>query len=113
MINILLEARKGNVKDDLEVPETGFATVKEYLQADNKLTLSNLDITAQTLIFFIGGFETVSKSMGFVAYELAVNPHIQEKLIKEIDQVLTICENKLTYEALMKMKYLDMVISGI
>lgn len=75
--------------------------------------LSNLDIAAQALIFFFAGFETVSALMCFMAYELAINPDIQQRLREEIEETLENCNGELTYEALLKMKYLDMVVSGI
>lgn len=50
--------------------------------------------------------------MCFMAYELAVNTDIQDRLRKEIEETNEQCAGTLTYEALMKMKYMDMVASG-
>ena len=36
-------------------------------------------------IFLIAGYETTSTALGFTAYDLAVNPRVQEKLQEEID----------------------------
>lgn len=47
-----------------------------------------------------------------MAYELALNEDIQKKLQEEIDTTLMKCNGKITYDALIKMKYLDMVVSG-
>lgn len=71
-----------------------------------------MDIAAQALIFFFAGFDSVTSAMAFVAYELAVNPEIQKKLRVEIEETNSECDGKLTYEALMRMKYMDMVVSG-
>ncbi|KAF5288092.1 hypothetical protein FQA39_LY15517 [Lamprigera yunnana] len=49
--------------------------------------------------------------MSFMAYGLALNSDVQKKLQNEIDETLTNCQGKLTYEALHKMKYMDMVVS--
>lgn len=65
------------------------------------------------MIFFIAGFESVTSVMTFMAYELAINPDIQERLRDEIEATQTECAGKLTFECLMKMKYMDMVVSGI
>lgn len=77
---------------------------------------SNDEITGQALLFFLAGFESISASTCFIAYELAINPDVQKTLQDEIDEV---CEDlkqsgqKLVdYERLHKMKYLDMVVSG-
>jgi cytochrome P450 family 9 len=71
------------------------------------------DLTAQCLIFFFAGFDTISNLMTFVAYELAMNPDIQERLRQEVDEVQEELNGKpLKYEILQGMKYLDCVISG-
>lgn len=38
------------------------------------------------MIFIFAGYETTSSSLGFLAYSLATNPHIQKKLQEEIDK---------------------------
>ncbi|CAG9824140.1 unnamed protein product [Phaedon cochleariae] len=115
VIHLLMEARKGiQQKEESNVPDTGFATVQEadLGKAGGAVKeITNLDITAQALIFFFAGFDTVSSLMCFMAYELAVNPDIQTRLRQEIRETLDECNGKLTYEALLKMKYMDMVVS--
>ncbi|GJQ77436.1 hypothetical protein Trydic_g20834, partial [Trypoxylus dichotomus] len=117
MINQLLDVRKGKTYADSseEVIDTGYATVQESsIHSTNnsaKQKLSDLDIAAQALVFFFAGFDSVATLMSFLGYELAVNPDIQQKLQQEIDETLLQCNGNLTYEALMKMKYMDMVVS--
>ncbi|KAF5279688.1 hypothetical protein FQA39_LY18237 [Lamprigera yunnana] len=116
MIHLLMEARKGKQElDDNSTVDTGFAAVEEskvhHVDHKRQIELSDEDITAQALIFFLGGFETASTLMCFITYELALNSEVQEKLQKEIDETLAECNGKLTYEALHKMKYMDMVVS--
>lgn len=50
--------------------------------------------------------------MTFALYELALNPDVQEKMREEVNAVLKKHDNKLTYEAMLEMKYLQMVIDG-
>lgn len=64
------------------------------------------------MVFFFGGFDSVTTIMAFLAYELAVNPDPQRKLREEILETNKKCNGKLTYDALMKMRYMDMVVSG-
>ncbi|CAG9818063.1 unnamed protein product [Phaedon cochleariae] len=79
---------------------------------DNSLRkLEDDDILSQSMIFFLGGFDTVSKLLGFLCYELAINKEVQDKLRKEILDVIKKNDGKHTYDAIMKMEYLDMVIS--
>ncbi|XP_013171919.1 PREDICTED: cytochrome P450 9e2-like [Papilio xuthus] len=115
MIHLLMEAKKGNLKhENGKDTDAGFATVEEsaigkknvdYVWNDN-------DLVAQVLLFFIGGFDTVSTVMSFALHELAVNPEVQEKLHQEIKEHH---ENngKIDFDAVNELKYLDMVISEV
>ncbi|KAK5641864.1 hypothetical protein RI129_010411 [Pyrocoelia pectoralis] len=115
MIHLLLEARKGRaIRDEPEMAKTEFAAVEEsniHHGKPPKLELTDEDITAQALIFFLGGFITSSTLLSFMSYELAVNPEVQEKLQAEIDQTLNEYDGSLTYNTLQTMKYMDMVVS--
>lgn len=57
-------------------------------------------------------FETSSTTMMFTLYELALNPDVQEKLREHIRSVLSKYNDEVTYEAMLDMKYLQMVIDG-
>ncbi|XP_017770242.1 PREDICTED: cytochrome P450 9e2-like [Nicrophorus vespilloides] len=87
MLNLLMEARE---KDGISI--------------------SDLEITSQCLVFFLAGFESTSSMMCFTSYELAVNPDIQERIRKEIETVHRKF-GKLTYEAIKELKYLDTVLN--
>ncbi|RZC39558.1 p450 domain containing protein, partial [Asbolus verrucosus] len=117
MINLLLEPRKCGIRngESQSVQDTGFATVEESeitkAPAATKQQITDLDITAQALVFFFGSFDSVSALMCFMLYELGINPDVQEKLKQEVDETAEKCNGKLTYEALTRMKYMDMVVS--
>jgi cytochrome P450 len=74
--------------------------------------LDDEDIIAQSLLFFLAGFDTASTLMCFASHLLAVHPDVQTRLQEEIDKTLKEHEGKLTYEVIHSMKYLDMVVSG-
>ncbi|CAH1987051.1 unnamed protein product [Acanthoscelides obtectus] len=115
MIHLLMEARKGETKQEEDnVIDTGFSTVQESNALKGKASpveITNQDIASQVMIFFFGGFDSVSNLMCFMAHELAENPDVQDRLRDEIMQTTNACNGKLTYEALLKMKYMDMVVS--
>ena len=63
--------------------------------------------------FFISiGFETSSSTSSFALYNLSLNQDLQEKTREEIQKVIKNHDGKITYEAIMEMKYLQMVIDG-
>ncbi|KAF5296481.1 hypothetical protein FQR65_LT01470 [Abscondita terminalis] len=93
MIHLLLEEKRNRTENN---------------EVEN---IADVDITAQALAFFFAGVESVSSLMCFTAYELAVNSDIQKRLQKEIDDTLRECDGKITFKALSKMEYIDMVLS--
>nr|UZE89951.1 cytochrome P450 CYP9GN2 [Chrysoperla zastrowi sillemi] len=106
MVHLLIEARKEQKK------------VIQQKQAQNedvsvltKNLLTNEDIVAQGFIFFFAGYGNVAVILSFAAYELAVHPEIQKRLQDEISHVLNENNGQLDYDAIKKMKYLDMVLS--
>ncbi|KAF2903665.1 hypothetical protein ILUMI_02506 [Ignelater luminosus] len=110
MIHLLREAQKGRLSNDMENSEDNY-TGTFKTDGDKKAVITDDDIVCQAAIFFFGGYDTVGSLLCNLVYELAINPDAQDKLIEEVDETLTACNGKITYEALMKMKFLDMVIS--
>ncbi|XP_031354343.1 cytochrome P450 9e2-like [Photinus pyralis] len=104
LIHLLMEARKGKLKRD-HSPDNQIAAVSEHFEVTDDI------MTAQAVVFFMAGFDTSSTAMSYTTYELALNYDIQQRLIDEVDRTFEACDGKLTYDLLMGMKYLDMVIS--
>ncbi|EFN71133.1 Cytochrome P450 6k1 [Camponotus floridanus] len=69
------------------------------------------DLLAQAVVFFTGGYETSSTTMAFTLYELALQPEIQDKLRKEILDALDKNDDTITYDMILSLPYLDMVVS--
>lgn len=89
MIQLLMEAKK---------------------DANEKWT--NDEIVAQCFIFFFAAFENNASLICITAYELLNNPEIQQRLYEEIkDTEESLKGGQLSYDAVMKMKYMDMVVS--
>ncbi|KAF7285756.1 cytochrome P450 6k1-like isoform X2 [Rhynchophorus ferrugineus] len=80
------------------------------LQQKREKNMSDYALLAQAIQFFLAGFETISTTMSFFLYEMAIHPEIQERLRKEI--LKSISENGgISYEAVQDMKYLNMCLS--
>ncbi|XP_030758710.1 cytochrome P450 9e2-like [Sitophilus oryzae] len=116
MIHLLMQARTGELQEENTNENAGFATVEEIEKEkrfSQKVELADNVIAAQALAFFFAGFETSATVLSFISYELAIKPEIQKKLHQEIDETLLKNSGKLDYEAVLKMKYLDQVISEV
>uniref|UniRef100_U5ENJ2 Putative cytochrome n=1 Tax=Corethrella appendiculata TaxID=1370023 RepID=U5ENJ2_9DIPT len=68
------------------------------------------EIFAQSILFFIAGFETTATSTSFCLYELAKNPEYQEKARQSIAETIK-KHNELSYEAINDMHYLEQCIN--
>jgi len=67
---------------------------------------------AKGFVFLVAGYETSSTTWTFILYVLARHPEIQQSLREEILQVLSKHDNKLTYDGIQGVVYLDRVVSG-
>ncbi|KFB49805.1 hypothetical protein ZHAS_00017823 [Anopheles sinensis] len=117
MVHLLMQARKGTLQREMErEAHESFATAYESESLHNTEVpsgmLNETAMVAQCIIFFVAGFDAVANAMTFVAYELAVAQAIQQKLYDEILATHEALDGKsVTYDALQKMHYLDMVVS--
>ncbi|XP_058064822.1 probable cytochrome P450 9f2 [Anopheles bellator] len=120
MIELLMQAKKGSLKhqqaDEPQVAAEGFATVEESQIGrrahDRRWTDSEL--VAQAFIFFFAGYETISWTISFALYELAIAEDIQQKLfleLREAESSLGDGGEDISYEKLQSLRYLDMVVS--
>jgi cytochrome P450 family 3 subfamily A len=53
-----------------------------------KRFLTAAEIFSQSAMFLVAGYETTATTLNYIAYNLAFNPDVQDKLIDEVDQVL-------------------------
>lgn len=117
MIQILMELRSGKLNhqnSESNIDDASFATVEgtNVGKVHVKRSWTDDEIVAQCVLFTLAGMETTPNLMGFLAYELAVNQDIQNKMYEEIQAVNTTLNGaRLTYGTLVKLKYMDQVIS--
>ncbi|CAL8086096.1 unnamed protein product [Orchesella dallaii] len=109
---LLVEARKGELKamgsDELDDFEKE-SQLQNKGNSQSSMYLTDEIIVAQGISFFFGGISTITSFLTFLAYALAVHQDIQEKLRKEVSQIVKE-DGTFDYDELAKLKYLDMVI---
>lgn len=80
------------------------------LQLQTKHNFDEAFLAGHAMSLFGDGTETSSVVFSYILYELALNPHCQEKLLEEITANMAKHGGKLTMEGLQEMNYLEGVI---
>ncbi|KAH8254076.1 hypothetical protein KR032_008330 [Drosophila birchii] len=86
---------------------------KKELILDNGDVVKGLtidEVLAQCFVFFIAGSDPSSATIQYALYELAKNPHIQDKVRSEVEEVLERYDQELSFESINDLKYLSMVV---
>lgn len=102
-IDLLLECKQRGkmVGESIERMKPDGTPEVTSLELDDEL------LAAQVFVFFAAGFETSSSATSYTLHELAHNVEVQERAQKEIDRVLAKYNNKLSYDAIKEMTYLE------
>ncbi|KAK4873115.1 hypothetical protein RN001_015144 [Aquatica leii] len=79
--------------------------------SDQKSTLTIQEITAHSVVFFVGGAETSGGILTFCLYELTLQKQIQDTARKEVQNALHENGGELTYQLLQKLPYLGKCIN--
>lgn len=82
-----------------------------YFLGDGTTVTLN-EMAAQCLVFFLAGYETSSTTMTFALFEMSLNPEIQEKVREELFRVLKKFDNKICYDSIRELDYMQQVIDG-
>ncbi|XP_050355247.1 cytochrome P450 6k1-like [Nymphalis io] len=110
----LRQRERENVKKhdfaDICVSIQSKGTLKD-LATGFKLEPTDELLAAQAFFFFIAGVEPTAFAMFATLIELGRNPEIQQRLHEEIDETFEKYDNKLTFDVIVGMNYLDMVMS--
>ncbi|XP_078033588.1 cytochrome P450 6a8 isoform X1 [Augochlora pura] len=108
-MDLLIELKnKGTLENESGTGQTDNINEGE---ATEEIELNENSIAAQAFVFFAAGYETSSNTIAFCLYELALNSEIQEKTRRDIRDAIENGDDKLTYDVVQDMKYLDIVIA--
>lgn len=75
--------------------------------------MSDEEVSAQSVIFMVAGFETTGSTLSYMAYVLATHPEVQEKLLKELDDALETRGDTPLYDFINSLDYLDRVLCEV
>ncbi|KOB75583.1 Cytochrome CYP6AE49, partial [Operophtera brumata] len=106
-VDLLLNLKnneKNIIGDSMSNLKTG-GSKKVELEVTNELLVS------QCVVFFSAGFETSASALGLTLYELAKNQDAQRRVQKEVDKYLERHGNKLTYDCVKELPYINACVA--
>ncbi|CAG2182576.1 unnamed protein product, partial [Oppiella nova] len=78
------------------------------IQTHNK-SMSDAEMIAQCVVFFMAGYETTATTISYAAYLLAKNPESQERLFEESKRIFE-SKSDIDYDAIERLEYLNGVV---
>ena len=98
-----IATRMKDIAENRDVPND----LLNLLITDGSLTMD--EMVDEFLTIFIAGHETTANSLAFAVYEILSNPHVETKLLNEINEVLG--ERKdVQFSDLAKLKYISQIL---
>ncbi|CAG7833966.1 unnamed protein product [Allacma fusca] len=110
-LQLMIEAKQGKLKAEDDSQLDAHEKDAKLKDVESKLALTDELIIAQSLVFFLGGFDTLEGLLSFAVYELAINPEIQERLYQEVKAAADKNGGEFSYDILNSLEYLHMVVS--
>lgn len=107
-LNVVKETLKYR-KDNPQLQRNDFMNLLIKMKNSNELSLNQ--VTAQSIVFFLAGYETSSTTLTYCVFELSINEGIQQKARETVQNVLKKHGNNMNYEALNEMDYLEQCIN--
>ncbi|XP_068247474.1 cytochrome P450 9e2-like isoform X2 [Palaemon carinicauda] len=105
-LDLLLDVRSQETIKDRTEQTTDLLEDPDHIGSLAK-GLDDNTVVAQCLLFLVAGYDTTASTLAFATFLLAKYPKEQEKLRREIRELVDDGEGKLPYNALMEAKFLD------
>ncbi|XKL67046.1 hypothetical protein PGB90_010466 [Kerria lacca] len=83
---------------------------KELANGEKNVIFTDEIIASNMFVFFFAGFETISTTLSFCLYEMALNPEIQEKVRNEVERVRESHNGVIDFDSLARLTYMEMVL---
>ncbi|KAG9508787.1 Cytochrome P450 3A56, partial [Fragariocoptes setiger] len=96
-----------NVTTTTATSTTTTTTTQQQQQQVDKYKLGDLEILAQTMLFFAVGHETTATLLSSCGFFLALNPPMQARLYAEVHKAFQEGKGDISYDKLLELEYLD------
>ncbi|KAH8416009.1 hypothetical protein KR222_006331 [Zaprionus bogoriensis] len=109
-IRLVVDAMKYREQHNIVRPDMIQMLMEAKKESSQKWT--DDEIVSQCFTFFFAAFENNAGVVCTTSYELLLNPDVQQRLYEEVKETHDALNGQqLSYDVVMKMKYMDMVVS--
>ncbi|CAG0890358.1 unnamed protein product [Darwinula stevensoni] len=105
----IMKQRETEGRERGDVLDTLLEQQEKEKEAESEKVITEEVIAAQSLIFFVAGFDTTASMMNFLSYVLAIHPDIQDRLYQEIEKKMDE-HGGINHEMMNSCVYLDQVV---
>ncbi|KAG4073063.1 hypothetical protein HA402_009482 [Bradysia odoriphaga] len=84
--------------------------ILKYLNVAQFIGLNETEIAGICFAFFFEAYDTTPNTLVLALYQLAKHPHIQDKLVRTIEEAIAANNNEITYDLVQKHEYLEKVL---
>ena len=82
----------------------------ENIETEPSAYLSNGEVIVTIVTFMLAGYDSTRNALSYTAYLLALNPTIQDRLIREINEYYDVNPDSSLYDAAESIEYVTMVL---
>ncbi|XP_014272612.1 probable cytochrome P450 6a14 [Halyomorpha halys] len=108
-VQLLLQLKDKEIVE-INSNDVGNGKGNEEDNVTEKFEITDILLVAQTFVFFVAGFETTSRTLHFLIYQLAEHQEVQERARQEVLKVKA-KHGRFSYDALKSMQFLDKCIA--
>ncbi|KAH6602820.1 hypothetical protein BASA61_000721 [Batrachochytrium salamandrivorans] len=107
--------KRGSIPDDHLSTTTDEPMYMDILgkllqDSDADQALNDMEIIFELVGLIIAGYETTANTLSFIMLALCQNPHIQDKVVAEINQVYDMLQGDINMDNMLQFQYLEWVI---
>ncbi|XP_069701259.1 cytochrome P450 4C1-like [Periplaneta americana] len=106
----LNEVNSDKTKDREEAPNMSPVILKLLQELKENKLCTDQYINGEIHTLIVGGSDTSATGLAFTSWLLSRHPHIQDRVVQELQQIFGDSDRPATYEDLQQMQYLEMVL---
>ena len=112
LIDLMLDAiKEDNITEEEEEPEDQYEKDMKMKKTGRRKQLDEDNIVATAMVLLVAGYDTTGMTLSYMAYQLSINPEVQQRLQEEIDEAFDEAGGKFPdYNVIQSLPYLDQVI---